>query len=66
MPLLSQAAKKKPRAPSKKVAPKAVAPLFAVIGPNIEARIAETAVTALQEGALWIVEAKTLIVSDLH
>lgn len=66
MPLLSQAAKKKPRAPSKQAAPKTVAPLFAVIGPNVEARIAETSVTALPEGALWIAEAKTLIVSDLH
>ncbi|HVV33284.1 MAG TPA: ligase-associated DNA damage response endonuclease PdeM [Vitreimonas sp.] len=69
MPLLSQAAKKKPRPSAKKaaraVAPK-VAPLFAIVGANVEARIAEVSVTALPEGALWIAEAKTLIVSDLH
>src|SRR5262249_11077493 len=42
------------------------APLFAIVGPHVEARVAETTVTALAEGALWIADAKTLIVSDLH
>ncbi|MFT3727628.1 MAG: ligase-associated DNA damage response endonuclease PdeM [Terricaulis sp.] len=70
MPLLSQAAKKKPRTPAKKAAAKTAAPkaapLFAIVGANVEARIAETTVTTLPEGALWIDDAKTLIVSDLH
>jgi DNA ligase-associated metallophosphoesterase len=73
MPLLSQAAKKKlgasaKRAPSKRkvAAVAASTPLFAIVGPHVETRLAEAMVTATPEGALWIAEAKTLIVSDLH
>jgi DNA ligase-associated metallophosphoesterase len=33
---------------------------------NVEARVADATVTATPDGALWIADAKTLIVSDLH
>jgi DNA ligase-associated metallophosphoesterase len=37
-----------------------------VAGANVELRLADVQVAALPEGALWLAEAKTLIVSDLH
>lgn len=43
----------------------ALTPL-AIVGNTVEARLAGVVVTALPEGALWVDEAKTLIVSDLH
>jgi hypothetical protein len=39
---------------------------LAIVGPHVEARLGDTLVTALPDGALWIADAKTLIVSDLH
>ncbi|MBC7767284.1 MAG: ligase-associated DNA damage response endonuclease PdeM [Phycisphaerales bacterium] len=41
-------------------------PPLAIAGANVELRLGDTMVTALPEGALWIGEAKTLIVSDVH
>ncbi len=41
-------------------------PPLAIAGATVEARLAGVTVTALPEGALWVGEAKTLIVSDLH
>lgn len=63
MPLLSRPAPRSPR-PSKRAA-RALPPL-AIVGPHVEARLGDTLVTALPDGALWIADAKTLIVSDLH
>jgi DNA ligase-associated metallophosphoesterase len=37
-----------------------------LVGANVEMRLADVQVAALPEGALWLAEAKTLIVSDLH
>lgn len=42
------------------------APPVAIVGDGVEWRLGDALVTALPEGALWIAEAKTLIVSDLH
>jgi DNA ligase-associated metallophosphoesterase len=64
MPLLSQP-RKKPSRPAPQ-ARAAAAPVFAIVGDHVEAKLGETIVTALPEGALWVAEAKTLIVSDLH
>jgi len=70
MPLLSQAPNKRRGAPFKPASAKAIvgqpASLLATVGANVEARLGETTVTALPEGALWVDEAKTLIVADLH
>ena len=65
MPLLSQPSKR-PRV--KSVRPQRAAPPFgfAIAGNHVEAKVGEAIVTALPEGALWIGDAKTLIVSDLH
>ena len=63
MPLLSRPAPKAPRPPKR--AGRALPPL-AIVGPHVEARLGDALVTALPDGALWIAEAKTLIVSDLH
>lgn len=38
----------------------------AIVGPSVELRLVDALVTALPDGALWIAESKTLIVSDLH
>ena len=70
MPLLSQPSKK-PSPPSRspkrgsRVSP-VLAPVFARVGNHVEAKLGDVTVTALPDGALWIGEAKTLIVSDLH
>lgn len=66
MPLLSQPSKKP--APSSRLRKRSAsaAPVFALAGNQLEAKLGEATVTALKEGALWIAEAKTLIVSDLH
>lgn len=61
MAMLSQQPKKTPRR-----APARALPPLAVVGANIEARLCGVTVTALPEGALWVGEAKALIVSDLH
>lgn len=39
---------------------------MAIVGATVEMRLGDTLVTALPDGALWIAESKTLIVSDLH
>jgi DNA ligase-associated metallophosphoesterase len=65
MPLLSQPSKA-PRAKSTRVK-RASAPLVvAIVGNQVETRLGEIVVTATPEGALWIADARTLIVSDLH
>lgn len=63
MPLLSQPAPK-PERPSRAAA-RAVPPM-AIVGDTVEMRLGDTLVTALPDGALWVGDAKTLIVSDLH
>lgn len=64
MPLLSQPAPK-PERPVKKAALRALPPM-AIVGDTVETRLGDTLVTALPDGALWVAESKTLIVSDLH
>jgi hypothetical protein len=39
---------------------------MAIVGANVEMRLGDTLVAALPDGALWIADAKTLVVSDLH
>lgn len=63
MRLLSQSAPKPERPRSK--ATRAVPPM-AIVGATVEMRLADTLVTALPDGALWVGESKTLIVSDIH
>jgi len=63
MPLLSRPAPK-PSRPRQR-AMRTLPPL-AIVGPYVEARLGDALVTALPDGALWIADAKTLIVSDLH
>lgn len=65
MPLLSQPKKTPRRMPP---APRKRPPLpaLALVGATVEAKLGDTLVAALPEGALWIASAKTLIVSDLH
>lgn len=62
MAMLSRPAPK----PQRSLRPTRTLPPLAIVGGNVEARIGDTLVTALPDGALWIGEAKTLIVSDLH
>jgi hypothetical protein len=62
MPLLSRPASKPPRPPK----PARRAPPVAIVGDCVELRLGEARVTALPDGALWVSDAKTLIVSDLH
>lgn len=62
MPLLSRPAS---RPPHPRRAASALPPL-AIAGATVEMRLGEVLITALPEGALWVGEAKTLIVSDLH
>lgn len=64
MALLSQP-NPSPRPRGKRVAPRPV-PALAIVEDRVEARLAETLIGALPEGALWIADAKALIVSDLH
>src|SRR5262245_26426833 len=66
MPLLSQSSKA-PRPKTARGKRTLAAPLVvAVVGNQVEAKLGAVTVTALPEGALWIADAKTLIVSDLH
>jgi DNA ligase-associated metallophosphoesterase len=66
MPLLSQPSKA-PRAKSTRAKRAPIAPLVvAIVGNKVEAKLGDVTVTATPEGALWIDDAKTLIVSDLH
>jgi DNA ligase-associated metallophosphoesterase len=63
MPMLHRpAAKPTPlrRAPARAMPP------MAIEGANVAFRLGEALVTALPEGALWVAESKTLIVSDVH
>ncbi len=68
MPLLSQPAPKpeRPRRKAVAVAPVRPVPPMAIVGDSVEMRLGDTLVTALPDGALWVGEAKTLIVSDIH
>ena len=68
MPLLSRPAAppERPRRKAAAVAPVRAVPPMAIAGANVEMKLGETRVTALPEGALWIEDARTLIVSDLH
>lgn len=63
MPLLARPTPKTPRKARK--AARALPPL-AIVGANVEAKLAGVTVTALPDGALWIEDAKALVVSDLH
>ncbi len=63
MPLLARPSPKPPRKP--RMPGRAPAPL-AIVGANVEARLAGALVTALPQGALWIEEARALVVSDMH
>jgi len=65
MPLLSSPAPREPRPPRKARASSPM-PALAIVENCVEAKLADTRVTATPEGALWIAESKTLIVSDLH
>lgn len=65
MPLLSSPAGKSPR-PRKSAATVRALPPIALVDNTIEFRLADTLVTALPDGALWVAESKTLIVSDVH
>ena len=64
MPLLSQPAPK-PERPRRKRRARAAADGDRRRD-SVEMRLGDTLVTALPDGALWIADAKTLIVSDLH
>ncbi len=64
MPLLTRPSS--PRPPRRPRAKAGALPPLAIVGANVEARLAGITVTALPEGALWIADAKTLVVSDLH
>jgi len=63
MPMLHRPAAK-PDSPRR--TPARAMPPLALAGANVEMRLGDTLVTALPEGALWIADAKTLIVSDVH
>jgi len=63
MPMLARPTAKAPRKPRR---PARVLPPLAIVGSNVEAKLADVTVTALPDGALWIGEAKALVVSDLH
>lgn len=63
MPMLHRPAAK-PERPRRK-APRAMPPI-AIAGANVEFKLGDALVTALPEGALWVGDAKTLIVSDVH
>jgi len=64
MPLLSRPGK--PSRPRRAPVQAPQAPPVALAGATVELRLGGTLITATPEGALWIGEAKTLIVSDLH
>lgn len=64
MPLLARpSSPKPPRRPRAKAHP---LPPIAISGATVEAKLCGVLVAALPEGALWIEEAKALVVSDLH
>jgi hypothetical protein len=63
MPMLHRPAAK-PTRPSR-AAPRVMTPM-AIAGPNVEFKLGDALVAALPEGALWVAESKTLIVSDIH
>ncbi len=64
MPLLARPSSPKP--PRRPRAKAHALPPIAIVGATVEAKLGGVTVTALPEGALWIVESKALIVSDLH
>lgn len=61
--MLSQAPR---RAPRPRGAVVRALPRLAIAGANVEARLGGVTVTALPQGALWVADAKALVVSDLH
>jgi uncharacterized protein len=62
MPMLSDAARaKRPRRPAG-----GGAPAFEAAGEGVAFVLGEAKVVALPEGALWLAQTRTLIVSDLH
>lgn len=63
MPMLHRPAAKPARPRGK---PASAMPPMAIAGAGVELRLGDTLLTALPEGALWLGDAKTLIVSDLH
>lgn len=65
MPLLSRSSGKPLRARASRKAARALPPM-AIVGQSVELRLGDVLATALPEAALWIGEAKMLIVSDLH
>ena len=65
MPLLSNPAPREPR-PPRKARAAAPMPALAIVENCVEAKLGDSRVTATPEGALWIADAKTLVVSDLH
>jgi DNA ligase-associated metallophosphoesterase len=65
MPLLSQPSKA-PRSKASRKRSVAAPLVVAIVGNQVEAKLGDVVVTATPEGALWIGDAKTLIVSDLH
>lgn len=65
MPLLARSSARKPPHKEAQKAPKALAPV-AIVGPCVEAKIEGVIVAALPQGALWIENARALVVSDLH
>lgn len=63
MPLLSRPSGQ-PRARPARA--KRAPPPISTAGAAVEVRLGDAQVAALPEGALWIAEAKTLVISDLH
>lgn len=61
MPMLARPAPR--QRPRRSRAP---APPLAIVENRVEARLGDALIAALPQGALWLAEAKTLIVSDLH
>jgi len=66
MPLLSQPSKKPRPARGAEQRGLPASSLFAIAGNHVEVRLGDVTVTAAPEGALWIADARTLVVSDLH
>lgn len=64
MPLLSRPT---PRQPPRRAKPRAPTQTpVAIVGPCVEVKIEGVIVAALPQGALWIENARALVVSDLH
>lgn len=67
MAMLSGPQRRRPaRASASAAAPGPAAPVIAIEGPHAAFDLAGARVTALADGALWIAQARALVVSDLH